>query len=74
VCECNREASIMRGPWPTGAVAPWKEVDFRNPYGFNVESDSTALSFVASRMSSSTRRENLQCFMLVFCKLLPPGD
>jgi hypothetical protein len=24
VSECDSEASIMRGPWPTGAVAPWK--------------------------------------------------
>ena len=22
VCECDREASTMRKPWPTGAVAP----------------------------------------------------
>ena len=21
--ECDRESSIMRRPWPTGAVAPW---------------------------------------------------
>ena len=23
VSECDRESSIMRRPWPTGAVAPW---------------------------------------------------
>jgi hypothetical protein len=23
VSECDRKASIMRRPWPTGAVAPW---------------------------------------------------
>jgi len=25
VLECDREASILRRPWPTRAVAPWKE-------------------------------------------------
>ena len=25
VSECNREASIMRKPWPTRAVVPWKK-------------------------------------------------
>ena len=25
VSECAYESSIMRGPWPTGAVAPWKK-------------------------------------------------
>jgi hypothetical protein len=24
VSECNREALIMRRPWPTEGVAPWK--------------------------------------------------
>ena len=24
VCECDSEASMMRSPWPTRAVAPWK--------------------------------------------------
>ena len=24
VSECDREASIMRRPWPQGIVAPWK--------------------------------------------------
>jgi hypothetical protein len=23
VSGCDREALIMRGPWPTGAVSPW---------------------------------------------------
>ena len=23
VSECDHESSIMRRPWPTGAVAPW---------------------------------------------------
>ena len=26
VCEYDREASIMRRPWPIEAVEPWKEV------------------------------------------------
>ena len=26
VSEYDREASIMRRPWPTGAVGPWKEI------------------------------------------------
>jgi hypothetical protein len=25
VSECDREASIMRGPWPTTGFAPWKK-------------------------------------------------
>ena len=32
VSECDREASIIRRPWPIGAVAPWKRKSKINNY------------------------------------------
>jgi hypothetical protein len=32
VSECDREASILRSPWPTVAVAPWKKMYFKIRY------------------------------------------
>ena len=37
VSECDHESSIMRTPWPTRAVAPWK----KNPSGRTMALAST---------------------------------
>jgi hypothetical protein len=42
-----------------------------NPYLSNAEMNSTALSVAPVPVSRSTRHVILQCFMLVFRKLLP---
>jgi hypothetical protein len=42
-----------------------------NPYWSNIELNSTPLSVVPGPMSSSVRHVALQCFVLVFPKILP---
>jgi hypothetical protein len=44
-----------------------------NPYRSSVKLNSTVLSAVPGLMSSSNQEDILQCFMLVFLKLLLSG-